>query len=406
VKAGWATKSLGDLCNIELGKTPDRSNPAYWDEKGVTGNVWLSIADLLKAENRIVADSKEYVSDKGAALCKVVPEGTLLVSFKLTLGRLAFTGRNLLTNEAIAALTIHDERELSKEFLFYCLTFFDWVKAAETDVKLKGMTLNKAKLKLIPISYPPLTEQHRIVTLLDEAFADIATAKANAEKNLQNARELFESQRQLLLQAQDGWHEATLAELCNIKHGYAFEGEYFSDSGDHVLLTPGSFFETGGFRDRGEKTKYFTGPIPTDYVLNQGDLLVAMTEQAAGLLGSPLLVPESNRFLHNQRLGLVTGKPGVPWTNEFFFHVFNLEAVRKAIHASASGAKVRHTSPGKIGAVKVTFPRNQCEQLRIAARVDEIEQASIALQSIYHQKLTALDDLKKSLLHQAFSGQL
>jgi type I restriction enzyme S subunit len=251
-----------------------------------------------------------------------------------------------------------------------------------------------------------MDEQRRIVTLLDEAFADIATAKANAKKNLQNARELFESQRQLLLHAQDGWHEATLAELCNIQHGYAFEGEYFSDTGDHVLLTPGSFFETGGFRDRGEKTKYFTGPIPTDYVLNQGDLLVAMTEQAAGLLGSPLLAPESNRFLHNQRLGLVTGKPGVPWSNEFFFHVFNLDAIRKAIHASASGAKVRHTSPGKIGAVKVTFPRNQGEQLRIAAQVEEIEQASIALQSIYRQKLTALDDLKKSLLHQAFSGFL
>ncbi len=261
-------------------------------------------------------------------------------------------------------------------------------------------------LKEHSVSYPGLEEQHRIVTLLDQAFADIATAKANAEKNLQNARELFESQRQLLLQAQDGWHEATLAELCNIKHGYAFEGEYFSDSGDHVLLTPGSFFETGGFRDRREKTKYFTGPIPTDYVLNQGDLLVAMTEQAAGLLGSPLLVPESNRFLHNQRLGLVTRKPGVAWTNEFFFHVFNLDAVRKAIHASASGAKVRHTSPGKIGAVKVAFPSTQIDQLRIAAHLEEIEQASIALQSIYRQKLTALDDLKKSLLHQAFSGQL
>jgi type I restriction enzyme S subunit len=140
--------------------------------------------------------------------------------------------------------------------------------------------------------------------------------------------------------------------------------------------------------------------------LNQGDLLVAMTEQAAGLLGSPLLVPESNRFLHNQRLGLVTRKPGVAWTNEFFFHVFNLDAVRKAIHASASGAKVRHTSPGKIGAVKVAFPSTQIDQLRIAAHLEEIEQASIALQSIYRQKLTALDDLKKSLLHQAFSGQL
>ena len=118
------------------------------------------------------------------------------MSFKLTLGRLAFAGRDLFTNEAIAALTIVNERELKKEFLSYCLTFFDWVKAAENDVKLKGMTLNKAKLKLMPVSFPPPAEQQRIVTLLDEAFDGIATAKANAEKNLQNARAIFDSHLQ------------------------------------------------------------------------------------------------------------------------------------------------------------------------------------------------------------------
>jgi type I restriction enzyme S subunit len=84
-----------------------------------------------------------------------------------------------------------------------------------------------------------------------------------------------------------------------------------------VLLTPGNFYETGGYRDRGEKQKYYTGEIPSGYVLNQGELLVAMTEQAAGLLGSPILVPESGKFLHNQRLGLVTNKLGVAWSNEF-----------------------------------------------------------------------------------------
>ena len=130
-----------------MGRTPARANPSFWDEKRETSNVWLSIADLLKAEDNVVVDSKEYVSDKGAKICKLVAKGTLLVSFKLTLGRLAFAGRDLFTNEAIAALTIFNERELSKEFLFYFLHFFDWVGAAENDVKLKGMTLNKAKLK-------------------------------------------------------------------------------------------------------------------------------------------------------------------------------------------------------------------------------------------------------------------
>jgi len=80
-----------------------------------------------------------------------------------------------------------------------------------------------------------------------------------------------------------------------------------------------------------------------------------MTEQAAGLLGSPVLIPESDKFLHNQRLGS-SPEARRPWTNEFFFHVFNTYAVRKAIHDSASGVKVRHTSPTKIGEVVCFLP--------------------------------------------------
>jgi len=96
--------------------------------------------------------------------------------------------------------------------------------------------------------------------------------------------------------------------------------------------------------------------------LKKGDMLVAMTEQAAGLLGSPILVPSSNKFLHNQRLGLIVKKAGVRWINEFFTHVFNTKSVRKAIHDGASGVKVRHTSPTKIGDVVVTFPNSIVEQ--------------------------------------------
>jgi len=131
-----------------------------------------------------------------------------------------------------------------------------------------------------------------------------------------------------------------------------------------------------------------------------------MTEQAAGLLGSPVIVPESDRFLHNQRLGLVMKKPGVPWTNEFFFHVFNTKAVRKEIHDSASGVKVRHTSPTKIGNVVVAFPSCISEQRAIVAKLAKLSEETQRLESLYQQKLAALEALKKSLLHQAFSGQL
>ena len=182
--------------------------------------------------------------------------------------------------------------------------------------------------------------------------------------------------------------------------------QFFTDSGDYVLLTPGNFYESGGYRDRGEKQKYYSGEIPEAFVLSEGDMLVAMTEQAAGLLGSPIIVPESGKFLHNQRLGLVTKKPGVPWINEFFFYVFNTQAVRRAIHVSASGVKVRHTSPTKIGDVVVSFPTSLSEQRAIVSTLDDLKDKTQHLESLYQHKLAAMDELKKSLLHQAFTGQL
>jgi len=82
-----------------------------------------------------------------------------------------------------------------------------------------------------------------------------------------------------------GWQECTLGELIEVKHGYAFQGEYFSNHGSHIVLTPGNFSEDGGFRRKADKDKWYTGPIPSEYVLNEGDLIIAMTEQAEGLLG-------------------------------------------------------------------------------------------------------------------------
>jgi type I restriction enzyme S subunit len=127
-------------------------------------------------------------------------------------------------------------------------------------------------------------------------------------------------------------------------------------------------------------------------------MLVAMTEQAAGLLGSPLIVPESDKFLHHPRLGLIVRKPGVAWASEFFFHVFNTQRVRKAIHDTASGAKVRHTSPTKIGEVVVSVPTTLPEQHRIASCLSSLD----ALITAETQKLEAIKTHKKGLMQQLF----
>jgi type I restriction enzyme S subunit len=90
-----------------------------------------------------------------------------------------------------------------------------------------------------------------------------------------------------------GWRDCKLGELLQIKHGFAFLGEHFGSAGMHIVLTPGNFLVEGGFKEKSDKAKWYSGPIPSDYILKEGDLIVAMTEQAEGLLGSSAIVPRS-----------------------------------------------------------------------------------------------------------------
>jgi type I restriction enzyme S subunit len=154
----------------------------------------------------------------------------------------------------------------------------------------------------------------------------------------------------------DKWRDCTLGDLLEIKHGYAFLGEYFGDTGTHVVLTPGNFFDAGGFKAKGDKEKWYSGSIPSDYVLNEGDVLIAMTEQAEGLLGSSAIIPRSGLYLHNQRLGLVQVRDRRATEKYFLYYLFNHKPVRQQIRGSASGTKIRHTAPSRIAQVKVRVP--------------------------------------------------
>ena len=152
------------------------------------------------------------------------------------------------------------------------------------------------------------------------------------------------------------WSSAIFSELFRVKHGFAFKSEFFDSSGEFVLLTPGSFHEKGGYRDQGDKTKFYTGEVPDGYILDEGELVVAMTEQAPGLLGSSAWIPASNRFLHNQRLGRIVELNKRRIDKRFLYYLFNTIGVRGQISGSASGTKVRHTAPERIGRVQVQLP--------------------------------------------------
>lgn len=151
-----------------------------------------------------------------------------------------------------------------------------------------------------------------------------------------------------------------LGEYLTIKHGWAFKGDFFSETGAQSILTPGNFYEKGGFKYNDERERYYIGDYPPEYLCKKGDLIVAMTEQAAGLLGSTAIVPEDNRYLHNQRVGLIfcIENKLLPL---YAYYLFMTKSVREQIARSSSGTKVKHTSPEKIYDVNVRLPDVQVQ---------------------------------------------
>ena len=159
------TVPLQQICDIQIGKTPSRSVPEYWG-----GELpWVTISDF--AAGRIVTTTQERITQIGAAKSgsKRIPRGTLLLSFKLSLGKRALSGCDLFTNEAIAALHVLDHDVADRDYLYWALGSIDYDRLV--DRAAKGKTLNKAKLKILQISLPPLAEQKRIAGILDATDA-------------------------------------------------------------------------------------------------------------------------------------------------------------------------------------------------------------------------------------------
>jgi type I restriction enzyme, S subunit len=193
------------------------------------------------------------------------------------------------------------------------------------------------------------------------------------------------------------WRNCKLGDLLQIKHGFAFLGEHFASTGTHVVLTPGNFLEEGGFKEKSDKAKWYNGPIPDDYVLNEGDLIVAMTEQAEGLLGSSALVPRSGVYLHNQRLGLVQIRDRKQADQHFIYYLFNSKPVRQQIRGSASGTKIRHTAPSRIADVRVRVP-----PLPVQRRIAGILSAYDELMENSQRRIRLLEAMARALYREWF----
>ena len=398
MKNDWEIKKLGEVCEINIGRTPERGNSKMWDKEKQTDNVWLSIADLNNTEKGYISDSTEYVSDNAVPKMKLVKANTLLMSFKLTIGRCAITKRDLFTNEAIAALPILD-KNLDLFFLKYYLENFDWAKLTEGDVKVKGKTLNKEKLKEVPITLPPLEEQKRIVKILDEKFAMLETVKANAKANLQNAKDLFQSQLTKVF-SNTTWEKKVL--LKDIAKDFSRGKSKHRPRNDKCLFGGNyPFIQTGDIRNT---EKYITEYVDTynetglaqSKLWPEGTLCITIAANIAetAILTFPCCFPDSViGFVPNEDIT----------TADYVFYL--LQFFKAELQVLGKGAAQDNINLGTFEKMEFPLPPLP-EQKHIVEQLDSLSEKTKALQNIYKKILLDCDELKQSLLAKAFAGEL
>lgn len=291
--------------------------------------------------------------------------------------------------------------DISSEFIHLWLQsplFFDQLdkgNGATVD------TLTIQKLQSLRLSVPPLPEQHRIVALLDEAFDGIATAKANAERNLQNARALFESHLQAVFTERgDGWVKTTIgAEIRFID--YRGKTPVKTESGVRLITaknvkmgylqqTPMEFIAADGY------SMWMTRGIP-----KKGDVL--FTTEAP--LANVAQLDTDEKVAFAQRI-IIMQPNAAKLDSTFLKYLLLSQPVQQRIRNNGTGATVQGIKASLLKQIEISFPQTLTAQHQIVGNLDALQEETQRLESLYQRKLAALDALKQSLLHQAFSGQL
>ena len=376
---GWDLVRLEELSNISIGKTPPRSNKELF----LGNNIWLSIRDL---KGDVVSVSKEKITDKAviSSNMKIISEGTLLMSFKLTLGRTAFAGCDLFTNEAIASLPIKDETVLNKHFLKYALATIDLEK--EVDNAVKGKTLNKQKLKNLEIPFPKLEEQKRIVAKIDNLFAKIDKAISLTEESLKQAKNLLPSVLKEVFEKgkADGWEEKMLTEICEkIFAGGDKPKDYFSKTKTDECSIP-----------------IFSNGIKEDglygYTKEPKVIKPSVTISARGTIG--YTVYRTEPFVPIIRLIVLTPNQEIVSANFLMIVIKNLEILNV-------GSAIPQLTVPMIKNYSVLVP-NQDIQEKISDLVGVYETKITQSKSKLEEQLAYLKQLKSSILSKAFKGEL
>ena len=396
---GWKLKAIGEVCDLATGGTPSTGNPVFYG-----GNIqWLVSGDIHRGE---IWECAGRITDAGmkASNAKFLPVNSVMIALNgqgKTRGTVALLRTLATCNQSLVSITPKPSAGLLPEFLFANLHGrYEEIRRLTSDADNDRRGLNMGMIRNIKIPIAPILEQQRIVTLLDETFDGIANAKAHAEKNLHNAQAIFESHMQSVFEQRgDGWEDKTLDQVCIVERGSSPRPikEYFTTAGDGVnWIKIGDTVEGGKYVYTTAQKITLEGAKQSRFV-REGDFILTNSMS----YGRPYIM-KTTGYIHD---GWFVLRLNMSIDTDYFYYLLSSVFVQSQFAQLASGAVVKNISGDLVKRVVLPIPPLDQQQV-IVKRLLAISAETHRLESIYQQKLTALDELKKSLLHRAFNGEL
>ncbi len=388
MKQGWRRQQVGDYCEVIAGQSPEGR---FYNADGKGMPFYQGKKDF---GDKFIEAPTSWTTQ----ITRIAQGGDILMSVRAPVGPVNFATGTVCIGRGLAA--IRGGTGLNREFLFYQLLHMQPDIAGKEGAVFAS--INKSEIEALPLAFAPLPEQRRIVGILDEAFEGIATAKANAEKNLQNARALFESHLQSVFA--EAWQNAELVTLADLATDIT--------DGDHLpppkAPTGVPFITIGDIIKETRQIDFSdTFMVPREYFdalkphkkPQKGDVLYTVT----GSFGIPVMVMESREFCFQRHIGLI--RPKSDTSSSWLFYLLLSPRVFKQANDGANGAAQKTVSLKLLRSFEV--PRvSASQQHEIASRLDALAAETQHLANLYACKLAALEALEKSLLRQAFSGDL
>lgn len=382
----WSTQKLGDFCEVIAGQSPEGK---YYNDTGEGLPFYQG-----KKEFR-----ETYIGPPQKWTTKVTKEanaGDILMSVRAPVGPINFSTQSICIGRGLAA--IRPSKEIDKNFLFYYLmSKQDDIKGNEGAV---FASINKSQIEKLQFPYIHLEEQKRIVAILDQVFADIEKARATAETNLKNARELFDSYlQQVFSQRGEGWVDKTLKEASldfgrgKSKHRprndeSLYGGKYpFIQTGDvrnceHLLTTYSKTYNEKG--------------LSQSKLWPKGTICITIAANIAetGILDFDACFPDSV-------IGVVVN----PDIATIGFVEFLLQSFKAILKAEGKGSAQDNINMGTFENLKFPFPPVN-HQIDIVETLNDFMMSIQELEKIYLKKISSLEELKKSILQKTFTGEL